>query len=145
MYLCNGGRHGRDHMVIGFTTTYAISIYHHWSCEFESHSWQGALNTTLCYKVCQWLVTVRWFSTSTPVSSTNKTDRHGITEILLKVVLNTINQTKRPIDFSRISYFLKISQRKPVIIIYLSNVWCHGLLIKRNFTLERSKLKADHS
>ena len=28
------------------------------------------------------------------VSSTNKTDRHGITEILLKVVINTINQTK---------------------------------------------------
>jgi hypothetical protein len=30
----------------------------------------------------------------TPVSSTNKTDRHDITEILLKVALNTINQTK---------------------------------------------------
>jgi hypothetical protein len=31
----------------------------------------------------------------TPVSSTNKTDRHDITEILLKVALNTIkpNQT----------------------------------------------------
>jgi hypothetical protein len=28
------------------------------------------------------------------VSSTNKTDRHGITEILLKVELNTINQTQ---------------------------------------------------
>jgi hypothetical protein len=26
-----------------------------------------------------------------PVSSTNKTDRHDITEILLKVALNTIN------------------------------------------------------
>jgi len=31
-----------------------------------------------------------WFSPGTPVSSTNKTDRHDITEILLKVVLNTI-------------------------------------------------------
>jgi hypothetical protein len=28
-----------------------------------------------------------------PVSSTNKTDCHDITEILLKVALNTINQT----------------------------------------------------
>ena len=28
------------------------------------------------------------------VSSTNKTDRHDVTEILLKMVLNTINQTK---------------------------------------------------
>ena len=45
------------------------------------------------YKVCQWLVPGRWFSSGTLVSSTNKTDRHKITEILLKVALNTINQT----------------------------------------------------
>ena len=32
----------------------------------------------------------RWFSPGTLVSSTNKTDRHDITEILLKVMLNTI-------------------------------------------------------
>ena len=30
-----------------------------------------------------------------PVSSTNKIDRHDITEILLKVSLNTIKQTKQ--------------------------------------------------
>jgi hypothetical protein len=30
-------------------------------------------------------------SCGTPVSSNNKTDRHDITEILLKVALNTIN------------------------------------------------------
>ena len=41
--------------------------------------------------VCQWLATCRWFS---PNSSTNKTECHNITEILLKVALNTINQTK---------------------------------------------------
>jgi hypothetical protein len=35
-------------------------------------------------------VTGWWFS---PVSSTNKTDHHDITEILLKVALNNINQT----------------------------------------------------
>ena len=46
--------------------------------------------TTLCDKVCQWLVTGRWFSPGPLVSSTNKTDRHDITEILLKVALNTI-------------------------------------------------------
>jgi hypothetical protein len=32
------------------------------------------------------------FSRYSPVSSTNKTDPHNITEELLKVVLNTINQ-----------------------------------------------------
>ena len=35
-----------------------------------------------------------WLSPGTPVSSTNNTDRHNITEILSKVSLNTINQTK---------------------------------------------------
>ena len=35
-----------------------------------------------------------FLQTGTPVSSTNKTDCHNITEILLKVVLNTINLTK---------------------------------------------------
>jgi hypothetical protein len=34
------------------------------------------------------------FLPGTPVFSTNKTDRHVITEILLKVALNTTNQTK---------------------------------------------------
>jgi hypothetical protein len=33
----------------------------------------------------------QWFSPGTPDSSTNKTDRHDITEILLKGALNTIN------------------------------------------------------
>jgi hypothetical protein len=47
------------------------------------------LDTTLCDKVCQWLATGRWFSPCIPVSSTNKTDRYDITEILLKVTLNT--------------------------------------------------------
>jgi hypothetical protein len=32
----------------------------------------------------------QWFSPGTSVSSTNKTDRHNITEILLKVAFNTI-------------------------------------------------------
>jgi hypothetical protein len=47
----------------------------------------------LCDKVCQWLATGRWFSPGPSVSSTNKTDRHDITEIFLKVALNTIKQT----------------------------------------------------
>jgi hypothetical protein len=35
-----------------------------------------------------------WFSPSTPSSSTTKTGRHDIAEILLKVALNTKNQIK---------------------------------------------------
>jgi len=33
----------------------------------------------------------RLFSPSTPVSTTNKTNRHDITEVFLKVALTTIN------------------------------------------------------
>jgi hypothetical protein len=36
----------------------------------------------------------RWFSPGTPASSTTKTGRHNIAEILLKVALNTKNQIK---------------------------------------------------
>jgi len=44
------GRHGRDRMVVGFITTYAISAYHHYGCDVEFCSWQGVLDTTLCDK-----------------------------------------------------------------------------------------------
>jgi translation initiation factor 2 beta subunit (eIF-2beta)/eIF-5 len=40
-------------------------------------------------------VTGRWFSPGSSVSSTNKTDRHNITEILLNAALNTIKQTNK--------------------------------------------------
>jgi hypothetical protein len=35
----------------------------------------------------------QWFSPGTPASSTTKTGRHDIAEILLKVALNTKNQS----------------------------------------------------
>ena len=40
--------------------------------------------------ICELLATVRWFSPDMPVSSTNNTYHHDITETLLKVALNTI-------------------------------------------------------
>jgi hypothetical protein len=46
-------------------------------------------------KVCQRRATGQWFSLDTPVSSTNKIDRHDIAEILLKVALNIIKQNKQ--------------------------------------------------
>ena len=52
------GRCCPDRMIVGFTTTCAINAYHH----FESCSWRGVLDTTLCDKVCQWLATGRSFS-----------------------------------------------------------------------------------
>jgi hypothetical protein len=40
------------------------------------------------------LTTGQWFSPGTPASSTTKSGRHDIDEILLKVALNTRNQIK---------------------------------------------------
>ena len=37
--------------------------------------------------------TGQWFSPDTPLFSTNETDRHDITEILLNVALNAITLT----------------------------------------------------
>ena len=76
------GRRGRNLILVWFTTTDASSA-------FKSCSWWSVLDTTLCDKVCQWLATGWWFSPGTLDSSINKTDHHDITEILLKVVLNT--------------------------------------------------------
>jgi len=49
-------------------------------------------------KVSQLLAHSRWFSPGTPASSTTKTGRHDMTEILLKVALNTIKQTNKQIN-----------------------------------------------
>ena len=56
---------------------------------------RGVLYTTLrvCDKDCQRLARGGWFSPGTLVSSTDKTYRHDIAEILLKVALNTITLT----------------------------------------------------
>jgi hypothetical protein len=46
------GHCGRDRLVVGFITTYAISVYHYLSCDFESHS--GEFTDTALYdQVCQ--------------------------------------------------------------------------------------------
>ena len=45
------------------------------------------------YKVYQLLPHGRWFSPGTSASSITKTGRHDIAKILLKVALNTINQS----------------------------------------------------
>ena len=82
--LVLGARRGRNRMVVGFTTTYAISAYHHWCCEFESRSGRGVQHYVIKFVSDLRQVGSRF----SPVSSTNKTDRHDITEILLKVVLN---------------------------------------------------------
>jgi len=43
----------RNFMVVRFTTTCAISGYHHKSFKLESRSWRDVLDTTLCNEFCQ--------------------------------------------------------------------------------------------
>ena len=51
-----------------------------------------AINILEIFLYCY--ATGRWFSARPPVSSTNKIDRHDITEMLLEVALSTIKPTK---------------------------------------------------
>ena len=64
-------------------------------------------------------MTGRWFSPGTPVSFTNKTDHHDITEILLKVMLNTINQPPSKV-FSEIICLTELLHGRNVPNITLS-------------------------
>jgi hypothetical protein len=78
-----------------------------WNLFTPQYSWniaKVALKHQLIYKKgCTWLAAAsdkvyqllahgRWFSLGTPASSTTKTGRHDIAEILLKMALNTKNQ-----------------------------------------------------
>jgi hypothetical protein len=121
--LPTGGRRGHDRMAIWFTTTSTINAYHHHSCEFDPRSRRGLLDTALhcvCDKGCQWLATGRWFSPGILVSSTNKTDRHDIAEILLKVALNTINKiqtfTYNNLDKNHFDVLILVELQKQFIL-----------------------------
>ena len=82
--------------------------------EFEPRSWRDVLDKTLCDKVCQWIAT--GFLWVLRFSFTNKTGRHDITEILLKVALNTINLKKKCTDLLASAHCVLI-----VLISYVSS------------------------
>ena len=66
----------------------------HWTnIKYHTININNHFDISLCDQVCQSLATGRWFSPETPVASTYKTDRQDITEILLHVTLNTINES----------------------------------------------------
>ena len=87
-------------------------MFNHQRCEFESRSWRGLLDAALCDNVCQCLTAGRWLSPGTPVFSTNNTDRHDITEILLKVALNTIILNPPPIRMTYIRMIFVLMHNK---------------------------------
>jgi hypothetical protein len=77
-------------------------------CTFTYYYADGEVYSVQYYvKVSQWLATGRWFSQSTPFSSTNETGRRDIAEILLKVALNTTHLKCRRIFHA--NYLIKYS------------------------------------
>jgi hypothetical protein len=84
----------------------------------------GVLDTTLCNKVCQWIVAGQWFSPKTPLSSTNKTGPHHIIEILLKVVLNTMTTTA-PLKITQCNLILKKMIHVYIYFLYLWNLYLY--------------------
>ena len=111
---------GRDRMVVGLTTIYAIGAYHHWCCEFESRSGRSVQHYFI--KFVSDLRQVSGFSPGLPVSSTNKTYLHDITAILLKVALNTIKQPK---TYKQITILSTNSGFFSVRLIYLPSMILH--------------------
>jgi hypothetical protein len=77
-------------MVVGFIITYVIGAYHHQRFAFEPRWCEVySIQHYVIKFACKWLTAGRLFSPDIPVSSTNKTDIHDITELLLKVALKT--------------------------------------------------------
>ena len=76
-------------------------------------------------------MTGRRFSQGPPVSSTNKTDRHDITEILLKMALNTIKQTNKDNKIRQYNLFIYITRSSAMIY---KNVYCNSLVTDKQLT-----------
>jgi len=117
-------RHGCDRMVVGFTTTHAICAYHHWFCEFESYLGRGAQHYVI--KFVSDLQQVGQVFSGHSISSTDNADRHDITEIFLKMALNTIKPTK-PIKANILGQNFAI-QCTCISILYEDVFWCYLLL-----------------
>ena len=87
------GHRSRDRMVVGFTTTYTISAYHHLCCELKPSSCKVYSIQHYVIKFVSDLRQLGGFHQVLLFPSPNKT-HHDITEIFLKVALNTIIQIK---------------------------------------------------
>jgi hypothetical protein len=73
-------------------------------------------------------VSGQWFSPGTPVSLTNKTDRHDIAEILLKVALIIIEPTNQ--FRSYVSDMAKLSE---IDFIFNSVLAINGIVLSLSF------------
>ena len=85
-----------------------------WLCKLQKGCTRLAVASNEDYQL---LAHGRWFSPGTPASSTTKTGRHDINEILLKMVLSTNNhQIIECFDFD--GNYLKTFQKRALKLIY---------------------------
>ena len=75
-------------------------------------------------KIYQFLAHGRWFSPGTPASSTTKTGRHDIAEILLKVALNIKNQSINRFTASEYPF----RNLKPFFILMSENIYSKEII-----------------
>ena len=84
------GRRGRDRMVVGFKNNLCNQCLSPLTLRVYISLRRGVLDTILCDKICHGPAEARWFSPGTLDSSTNKTNRYNVSEILLKVAITRI-------------------------------------------------------
>jgi hypothetical protein len=137
LLLWNGVNHLQHILIKKNSTLYQISI---------DKNDITCLDITLCDKVCQWLMAGQWVSPGTLISSSNKTDCHDITQILLKVALNTVTLTL--VLIHRCSYspfqlnlFTAIEKNYPwgtqlMLYFHVMYKWWTHFLLSVNFILQ---------
>jgi hypothetical protein len=87
-------------------------------------SWCWSYGSWIYSYLCnQWHATGWWFSSGTRVSSTYETDCHDITEILLKVALNTIAIATR---IKIICYLTSTIKLKGYVSFKVSSIGIHN-------------------
>ena len=109
------GRRGCDRMVVGFTTTYAISSQHHWCCEFESRPGWGVQHYVMKLisdfrQVGGFLRVLRFpppIKLTVTINTTKQTNKQtSLREMDLSLFLNLILHYSGTINFNE-SYILQ--------------------------------------
>ena len=133
--------------IVGLKTDYAISAYHTERYEFESRS--GKVNTIQYYVktfVSDLLQVSVFFRVSCFLYPTHNADREDVTEKMLKVSLNTINQQDKIVECDNIDtpntqiHDRKLSRLGKVKLIY--NQSCR---IKLVLWIQASSLTISHT
>jgi hypothetical protein len=114
-----------------FPHWYTFDFYHkRWSWSYGSWIYNYLGNQCLSplrlcarYNICQWVASGQWLSPGAPLSPNKiKTPHHDITEILLKVALNSITLICKTLISCCITYCLSFFDLR-LLQTFLTYVW----------------------